>query len=182
MNFTEPIKALSTFQSPWVSRTPRETPRHSLSWEVPPRHLESAGPEQWNRWETGGRNSRRPSEVLLRTRRRSAPHWQWKKLLLWDFGLNWELMGPLFLASTVSALHRNEHIWNASHPLLVTYYCRVTVYSPGMEAKKLTIEICVSFPGFEPPNTSDQETRIYRLSYSNMLTQWVVPYRHVNAD
>ena len=34
----------------------------------------------------------------------------------------------LFLASTVSALHRNAHIWNASHPLLVTYYCRVTVY------------------------------------------------------
>ena len=29
----------------------------------------------------------------------------------------------LFLASTVSALHRNAHIWNASHPLLVTYYC-----------------------------------------------------------
>ena len=56
---------------------------------------------------------------------------------------------PLFLASTVSALHRNAHIWNASHPLLVTYYCRVTVYSPGMEAKKLTIDICVSFPGFE---------------------------------
>ena len=40
----------------------------------------------------------------------------------------------LFLASTVSALHRNAHIWNTSHPLLVTYYCRVTVYSPGMEA------------------------------------------------
>ena len=44
----------------------------------------------------------------------------------------------LFLASTVSALHRNAHIWNVSHPILVTYYCRVTVYSPGMEAKKLT--------------------------------------------
>ena len=43
----------------------------------------------------------------------------------------------LFLASTVSALHRNAHIWNASHPLLVTYYCWVTVYSPGMEAKIL---------------------------------------------
>jgi len=37
----------------------------------------------------------------------------------------------------VSALHRNAHIWNASHPLLVTYYCWVTVYSPGMEAKKI---------------------------------------------
>jgi len=43
---------------------------------------------------------------------------------------------PLFLASTVSALHRNAHIWNASHPLLVTYYCWVTVYSPSMDAKK----------------------------------------------
>jgi len=54
----------------------------------------------------------------------------------------------LFLASTVSALHRNAHIWNASHPLLVTYYCRVTVYSLGMEAKKLILEMCVSFPRF----------------------------------
>jgi len=44
---------------------------------------------------------------------------------------------PLFFASTVSALHRNAHIWNASHTLLVTYYCWVTVYSPSMEAKKL---------------------------------------------
>jgi len=35
---------------------------------------------------------------------------------------------PLFLASTVSALRRNAHIWNASHPLLVTYYRWVTVY------------------------------------------------------
>jgi len=34
---------------------------------------------------------------------------------------------PLFLASTVSALYRNAHIWNASQPLLVTYYCWVTV-------------------------------------------------------
>jgi len=34
-----------------------------------------------------------------------------------------EAAQPLFLASTVSALHRNAHIWNASHPLLVTYYC-----------------------------------------------------------
>jgi len=59
------------------------------------------------------------------------------------------LPGPLFLASTVSALHRNAHIWNTSHPLLVTYYCRVTVYSPGMETKKLNLEVCMSFPGFE---------------------------------
>jgi len=29
----------------------------------------------------------------------------------------------LFLSSNVSALHRNAHIWNASHPLLVTYHC-----------------------------------------------------------
>ena len=56
----------------------------------------------------------------------------------------------LFLASTVSALHTNAHIWNASHPLLVTYYCRVTVYSPGMEAKKLNIKVFLSFSGFEP--------------------------------
>ena len=56
----------------------------------------------------------------------------------------------LFLASTVSALHRNAHIWNASHPLLVTYYCWVSVYSPGMEAKKLNTKSEVLFPGFEP--------------------------------
>jgi len=43
---------------------------------------------------------------------------------------------PLFLASTVNAMHRNAHIWNASHPLLVTYYCWVTVHSPSMKAKK----------------------------------------------
>jgi len=65
-----------------------------------------------------------------------------------------ERTSALFLASTVSALHRNAHIWNASHPLLVTYYCRVTVYSPSMEAKKLTLEIRVSFPEFEPRTLS----------------------------
>ena len=42
----------------------------------------------------------------------------------------------LFLASTVSAMHRNAHIWNASHPLVVTYYCWVTVYLPSMKAKQ----------------------------------------------
>ena len=46
-----------------------------------------------------------------------------------------EEVDPLFLASTVSAMHRNAHIWNASHPLVVTYYCWVTVYSPSMKAK-----------------------------------------------
>ena len=48
----------------------------------------------------------------------------------------WGRPGPLFLASTVSAMHRNAHIWNASHPLVVTYYCWVTVYPPSMKAKK----------------------------------------------
>jgi len=43
----------------------------------------------------------------------------------------------LFLASTVSEMHRNAHIWNASHPLVVPYYCWVTVYSPSMKAKKI---------------------------------------------
>ena len=58
--------------------------------------------------------------------------------LLWsivDVYACWDGCVALFLASTVSALHRNAHIWNASHPLLVTYYCWVTVYSPSMEAK-----------------------------------------------
>jgi len=47
----------------------------------------------------------------------------------------WLWRTSLFLASTASALHRNAHIWNTSHPLpLFTYYCWVNVYSPGMEA------------------------------------------------
>jgi len=58
---------------------------------------------------------------------------------------------PLFLASTVSALHRNAHIWNASQPLLVTYYCWVIVYSSGMEAKKVYVmRKRTLHAGFEP--------------------------------
>jgi len=52
------------------------------------------------------------------------------------------LYRSLFLASTVSALHWNAHIWNSSHPLLVTYYCWVTVYSPSMEVKKKNADRC----------------------------------------
>ena len=56
----------------------------------------------------------------------------------------------LSLATTVSALHRNARIWNASHPVLVTYYCRVTVYSPGLEAKKDILRGgCMLPPEFE---------------------------------
>ena len=51
---------------------------------------------------------------------------------------------PLFLASTVSALHRNAHIWNASHLLLVTYYCWVTVFSLTQHGgqKKNVMNMC----------------------------------------
>jgi len=56
--------------------------------------------------------------------------------VLFLFDLSSCVCVSLFLASTVSALHRNAHIWNASHPLLVNYYCWVTVYSPSMEGKK----------------------------------------------
>ena len=56
---------------------------------------------------------------------------------------------PLFLASTVSALHRSAHIWNASHPLLVTYHCWVTVYSPSMEAQKKKVIDTYQTPGIE---------------------------------
>ena len=56
----------------------------------------------------------------------------------------------LSLATTVSALHRNARIWNASHPVLVTYYCRVTVYSLGLEAKKDILRGgCMLPPEFE---------------------------------
>jgi len=64
----------------------------------------------------------------------------------------------LFLVSTVSALHRNAHIWNASHPLLVTYYCRVTVYSPGMEAKKIDDRNLCVISGMRTPYTLDQDS------------------------
>ena len=60
----------------------------------------------------------------------------------------------LFLASTVSALHRKEHIWNVSHPLLVTpllviYNSWVTVYSLtrhwGKKKISVNAEIVESF-------------------------------------
>jgi len=68
----------------------------------------------------------------------------------------------------------------ASH-LLVTYYCRVSVYSPGLEAKKLTINLYV-FSGNRNPHILDQDSRIDRLTYSNSHTQWVIPYRRINAN
>ena len=74
----------------------------------------------------------------------------------------------LFLASTVSAWHRNANIWNASHPLLVTYYCRATVYSPGMEAKKSDYRNLCVISGIPTPNTLDQDSHIYRLSYAHI--------------
>ena len=87
----------------------------------------------------------------------------------------------LFLASTVSALHRNSHIWNACHPLLVTYYCRVTVYWPGMEAKKLDFTNLCIISGSRTPNTFDQNSRIRRLGQSNGHERWIVCW-YFNAD
>jgi len=55
----------------------------------------------------------------------------------------------LFLASTVSAMHINTHISNASHPLVVTYYYWVTVYSPSMKAKNK--KIMRPIPGIKLP-------------------------------
>ena len=98
-----------------------------------------------------------------------------------EFSLNTKPR-TLFLASTVSALHRNAHIWNASHPLLVTYYCWVSVYSPGMEATKTDNRNLCGISGIRTPNTFDQDSRIHRLSQSNSHKQWVVPCQHVNAD
>jgi len=65
----------------------------------------------------------------------------------------------LFLASTVSTMHTNSHIWNASHPLVVTYYCWVAVYSPIMKAKKkvmcqpLGVELPMSVMGLILPTS-----------------------------
>ena len=77
----------------------------------------------------------------------------------------------LFLASTVSVLHRNAYIWNASHPSLVTYYCRVTVYSPGMEAKKIDYRKLCVISGIRTPNTLDQHSRIYRIDFVLRFSQ-----------
>ena len=86
----------------------------------------------------------------------------------------------LFLASTVSALHRNAHIWNASHPLLVTYYCWVTVYSPGMEAKKN--KWIIRYHRESNLDITDFRRMNCRLCHSNSRTQWVVPCQRVNDN
>ena len=75
----------------------------------------------------------------------------------------------LFLASTVSTLHRNARIWDAPHPphchsLLVTYYYWVTVYSPGTEAKK-DFRWSVA-PGLEP------EQAEFKIRWSANCTNW----------
>ena len=88
-------------------------------------------------------------------------------------------LGSLFLASTVSALHRNAHIWNASHPLLVTYYCWVTVYSPGMEAKNQTLFVAVGHP---TSISQISNWMRYRLYQPNSRTQCVIPYQLVNNN
>ena len=86
------------------------------------------------------------------------------------------LRAPLFLASTVSALHRNAHIWNASHPLLFTYYCRVTVYSPGMEAKKNRVAYVCLFRGSNPehfgPSLTHLPSELFAQSFPMGRTVW----------
>ena len=79
----------------------------------------------------------------------------------------------LFLASTVSAMHRNAHIWNGSHPLLVTYYCWVTVYSPSMKANKTKCQKYMTTSGSRTHNIRAFKTCIYPLSYSWNRTRWV---------
>jgi len=85
----------------------------------------------------------------------------------------------LFLASTVSTLHRNAQIWNACHPLLVTYYYWVTVYSPSMEAKKNKGHSCQP-GGIEPGSVRNPD-----LIVVNCATRTVVPnelYSTKNAN
>jgi len=57
------------------------------------------------------------------------------------------VLRALFLASTVSALHRNAHIWN------VTFFFWVTVYSPSMQATKNVANMW-QCPGVEPGRDS----------------------------
>jgi len=81
-------------------------------------------------------------------------------------------MGPpraLFLASTVSALHRNAHIWNASHPLLVNYYCSVIVYSLSMEGQK-EVTYNDHAPGIEQGSTTQT-----KKAFAVFAIQSVVP-------
>jgi len=85
-------------------------------------------------------------------------------------------MWPLFLASTVSALHRNAHIWNDSHPLLVNYYCWVTVYSPSMEGKKKSqtgVRPRESNQGRRITQRMDQPTTLLQQSYPMDRTEFV---------
>ena len=79
----------------------------------------------------------------------------------------------LFLASTVSAMHWNAHIWNGSHPLLVTYYCWVTVYSPSMKANKKKCQKYMTTSGSRTHNIRAFKTCICPLSYSWNRTRWV---------
>jgi len=84
---------------------------------------------------------------------------------------------PLFLASTVSALHRNAHIWSASHSLLVNYYCWVTVYSPSMEGqKKITYRGLT--PGVKPG--SRMSTKHWSAIYAirSIVPTWSYWIRH----
>jgi len=75
------------------------------------------------------------------------------------------LSPPLFLASTASAMHRNAHIWNATHPLLVTCYCWVDVYSPSMKAKKIKVKTTWQIPGVE--QTSLGISKYASVHYAN---------------
>ena len=61
-------------------------------------------------------------------------------------------------------MHRNAHISNASHPLLVTYYCWVTVYSPSMKAKK-KCQNNMTDSGSQADNTWDLRTCVCPLYY-----------------
>ena len=83
----------------------------------------------------------------------------------------------LFLASTVSTMHTNSHIWNASHPLVVTYYCWVAVYSPIMKAKKkvmcqpLGVELPMSVMGLILPTTVNSTFESRRNFFISCQTQ-----------
>jgi len=70
----------------------------------------------------------------------------------------------------MSALHRNAHIWNASHSLLVNYYCKITVYSPSMEGKKKKSQTGVRLQGIEPGSRNNTNRRLPTTLFGQSYT------------
>ena len=71
-----------------------------------------------------------------------------------------------------------ERLPPVASDLLLQSHCVLTRHG----GKKIDYRNLCVISGIRIPNTLNQDSCIYRLSYSNSRTQWVVPYRSVNAD